>query len=626
MRKLFFVVAAINIVSHLQAQEDTLAKSLDEVVVTATRFPKKISETGKVISVISKKDLERAGGKDLSQILNEQAGLVVNGANSNPGKDKSVFLRGTRTSYTVVLINGVPISDPTGIGGAFDLRMLPVEQVERIEILKGAQSTLYGSDAIAGVINIITKKGEGKPANIYGGLSLGNYQTFKANAGLSGAMEGSSYNITFAHQNTNGVPEAKDTTGSNQFPKNGLISNAVSMDFDGKITTGLHIKPFFRYNYFSGTYSEGAFSPAQHRFRSSLLSGGSQAQYSFAQGSVTGIYSYDEVARTYISNYGTSVYDGSKKTAEVFGQYNFGKHIQGLAGFRYDRFMMKNPSPAVADTISSISSPYALLFLKDLKGFNLELGIRYNDHSQYGDNFTYSINPSWLVNENLKVFANYGTAFKAPAISELFGQYGANLNLKPEKSNTFEAGIQGSAFKNKFELRAVYFKRKIKDVITYDASFTYTNYDRQDDHGFELEPTIRINDDIMIRLFYAFVDGEVTTKLNGKDTSYFNLVRRPKHRMGANIGYQLNSNLFVSTNLGYAGKRDDLYFNPVTFNNDAVSLDSYTLWDAYAEYSLIKKKLNLFAEVNNILDTDYYEVYGFTTLGCNFTAGVRIKL
>lgn len=625
MKKMFLVVAAIIIVSQLQAQEDTLARSLNEVVVTATRFPKKISETGKVVTVISRQDIERAGGKDLSQILNEQAGLIINGSNSNPGKDKSVFLRGSKTAYTVILVNGIPVNDPTGIGGAFDLRMLPVEQVEKIEILKGAQSTLYGSDAVAGVINIITKKGDGKPANFYGGLSFGNYHTFKANAGLSGEMEGSSYNITFSHHDTKGVPEAKDTA-SGSFPKNGLVSNAVSMDLDGKISRGLHIKPFFRYTYFSGTYSDGAFSPAQNRFRSTLLSGGSQVQYTFARGSVTGLYSYDEVARTYVSSFGTSVYDGSKKTAEVFGHYNFGKHVQGLAGFRFDRFLMKEPSPTVADTTTSMSSPYVLLFLKDLNGFNLELGARYNDHSQYGDNLTYSINPSWLINRNLKVFANYGTAFKAPAISELFGQYGANRNLKPEKSNTFEAGMQASIFKDRLDLRAVYFKRKIKDVIVYDASFTYTNYDEQDDHGFEFEPTIYVNKDITVKLFYAFADGEVTTNINGKDTTYFNLIRRPKHSLGANIGYQVTPALFVSTHLRHIGKREDVFYNSTTFSNDAVKLDAYTLWDIYAEYSLAKKKLRIFAQTNNILDADYYEVYGFTTLGTNFTAGFRFKL
>lgn len=639
MKRKFFVVAAVIISSQLctafrgqaqlvplQREGDTTIKSLNEVVVTATRFPKKMSETGKVVTVISKKELDRAGGKDIAQILNEQAGLIVNGATSNPGKDKSVFLRGTKTSYTVILINGVPVNDPTGIGGAFDLRMLPIEQVERIEILKGAQSTLYGSDAIAGVINIITKKGEGKPASFYGGFSAGNYNTIKAHAGLNGELEGSSYNITFTHNETKGVPEAKDTNTIKTFPKNGFVGNAVSMDFDGKIAKGLHLKPFFRYSYFSGTYSDGAFAPAQNRFKSNLISGGSQAQYSFAKGSVTGLFSYDEVSRNYTSSFGNSPFEGNKKTAEVFSHYNFGEHFQALAGFRYDRFMMKDPSPSIADTTTHSSSPYLSLFLKDLGGFNLELGGRYNDHSQYGDNFIYTINPSYLINGKVKIFANYGTAFKAPAIAELFGQYGSNINLKPEKSNTLEGGVQASLFKNKLDIRAVYFKRIIKDVIVYDAAFTYTNYDKQNDHGFEIEPTLYINKDITIKLSYAFADGEVTTKIGGKDTTYFNLVRRPKHSIGANISYQLTPSLFVSTNIRSIGKRDDLFFNSITFKNDPVTLKAYTLWDVYAEYSVAKKKLKLFAQVNNILDADYYEVYGFTVLGANFTAGFRFKL
>lgn len=626
MKRKFFVVAAIITSSQLRAQEDTTIQSLNEVVVTATRFPKKLSETGKVVTVIGKKDLERSGGKDISQILNEQAGIIINGATSNPGKDKSVFLRGTKTSYTVVLINGIPINDPTGIGGAFDLRMLPVEQIERIEILKGAQSTLYGSDAIAGVINIITKKGEGKPANFYGGLSAGNYNTIKVHAGLNGQMEGSSYNITFTHNETSGVPEAKDTNAIRTFPKNGFVGNTVSMDFDGKIAKSLHLKPFFRYSYFSGTYSDGAFSPAQNRFKSTLLSGGSQAQYSFSNGSVTGLFSYDEVSRDYTSNFGNTPFEGSKKTAEIFGHYNFGEHFQALAGYRYAHFLMKNPSPGITDTATHSSSPYVSLFLKNLDGFNFELGGRYNDHSQYGGNFIFSINPSYLINERVKIFANYGTAFKAPAIGELFGQYGSNIDLKPEKSYTLEAGIQASLFNNKMDIRGVYFKREIKDVIVYDAAFTYTNYDKQNDHGFEIEPTVYLNKNITIKVSYAFVDGEVTANNGGKDTTFFNLIRRPKHSAGLNISYQATRSLFVSSNVRSIGKREDLFFNSATFKNDPVTLKAYALWDAYAEYSLAKKKFKIFAQLNNILDTEYYEVYGFTVLGTNFTAGFRFKL
>ena len=126
MKKQIFMLAAVVFSSQLQAQ-DSSVKSMNEVVITPTRFPKKVSETGKVVTVITKEQLERSAGKDLAQLLNEQAGLVINGAGSNPGKDKSVFLRGASTKYTVVLIDGIAITDPSGSGGAFDLRLLYID-------------------------------------------------------------------------------------------------------------------------------------------------------------------------------------------------------------------------------------------------------------------------------------------------------------------------------------------------------------------------------------------------------------------------------------------------------------------------------------------------------------------
>jgi Outer membrane cobalamin receptor protein len=172
--------------NQINAQQDSLKTTqLNEVVVTATKFPKSQSETGKVLTVIDQNQIRQSAGKDLAQLLNEQVGMVINGSNSNAGKDKAVYLRGASNAYTLILIDGVPMNDPSGInGGAFDVRLLPLDQIERIEILKGSQSTLYGSDAIAGVINIITRSAGDEKLQASGTLGYGSYNTFKANASV----------------------------------------------------------------------------------------------------------------------------------------------------------------------------------------------------------------------------------------------------------------------------------------------------------------------------------------------------------------------------------------------------------------------------------------------------------
>lgn len=625
MKKVILLVSALASTASLMAQQEPESQGLEKVTVTATRFPKKLSETGKVVNVITRADLERAGGKDLAQVLNEQAGLIINGSNSSAGKDRSVYLRGAANAYTVILINGVPVNDPTGVGGAYDLRMLPAESVERVEIVKGAQSTLYGTDAIAGVINIITRKGSGKAANLYGGVSYGRYNTLKANAGLSGSFNESSYNISFIHDETGGIAEARDTLGTQNFPRNGMLRNSLSVDIDGAVTGNFHVKPFFRYTYFKSSFANDAFAGGENRFMSELLSAGTQAQYSFDKGSVTGIFSFDDVKREYPDGFVKS-YEGSKKTAELFNRVDWHQHFQTLLGLRYDNITMKNPNPANFDTSIQMVSPYLSLFLKDWKGFNLELGGRLNNHSKYGNTFTYSVNPSYLINNQLKVFVNYGTAFRAPALSELYGSFGANPNLKPEESHTFEGGVQYTGSNDKLDVRVVAFRRNTKNIIAYQNQ-QYTNYNRQEDQGIEIEPTINITENIQLKLFYTFVEGKVTTPALTSDTTYNNLFKRPRHTFGINLGYQITPDFYVSTHFQNFGKRNDLYFEPVPpYGQLTVPLASYSLWDVYGEYAFLKSKLKVFAQVNNLLDADYYEVYGYSVLGRSLNAGIRFRL
>ncbi|MFN3840615.1 MAG: TonB-dependent receptor plug domain-containing protein [Cyclobacteriaceae bacterium] len=608
------------------AQQDSLsATNLREVVVTATKFPKNVSETGKVLNIIDEEQLSRSAGKDLPQLLNEQVGLVINGANSNPAKDKSVFLRGAAGKYTLVLVDGVPVNDPSGIDGAFDLRLLSIDQIERIEILKGSQSTLYGTDAIAGVINIITKKKSTKPVSGTGTVSYGSYNTFKGNAGVSGSTEKFDYNLGYTRFQTDGISEAKDPTGSTNFDKDGAEQNAMQLNLGYRPAEQFSVRPFLRYNDFKGEYDLGAFTddPDAH-YEATTLQYGVNTGYQFKQGTITLMYAYNKTERTFQDMFGGPYnYDGRFNHGEVYGKFNLSNQLQLLGGAAYQHFTMLATNTTVENPETSIISPYLSFFVTNLNGFSAEVGGRLNSHSVYGDNFTYSINPSFLINNRAKVFINYSTGFKVPTLSQLYGPFGANEDLKPEESTSIESGLQWMAEDGTLNARLTYFNRKIDNVIAYTTG--YVNWEKLDDQGVEVEAFYRLHK-LTFTGFYAYVDGEVTTPVSGgTETKPNDLLRRPKHSVGLNIGLQATEKLFTSLNFKTFGQRNDLFFDFNTFTSSPVVLEAYQLLDVYVEYALVNKRVKLFGDFRNLLDQDYYEVYGYSTQRFNAIVGLRAQ-
>ncbi len=181
-------------------------------------------------------------------------------------------------------------------------------------------------------------------------------------------------------------------------------------------------------------------------------------------------------------------------------------------------------------------------------GFNLELGGRLNIHSEYGSYFVFNINPSYLVNKQIKIFANLSSAYRTPSLYQLFSEYG-NKDLDPEAAITGEAGVQYFSTDNKFTGRAVAFTRKVNDVIFFfynpvTFSSQYINQDKQKDYGFELEASYKVANTTTIKAFYTYTTGEITTQQAGKDTTYDNLLRRPKSSIGINLASQVSKNFF----------------------------------------------------------------------------------
>ncbi len=612
--------------NQTSAQQDSLTlRQLREVVVTATKFPKNQSETGKVLTIIDVDQIKQNGGKDLAQLLNEQVGLVVNGSNSNSGKDKSVYLRGAKNEYTLILLDGVPLTDPSGVaGGAYDLRMISLDQVERIEILKGSQSTLYGSDAVAGVINIITKQGGDKPFQAGGMLGYGSYNTFRGNAVVHGSAKMVDYNIGYSRMTTDGLSEAKET-GVGDYDKDGASQHAFQANFGINPSEKISIKPFVRYSTFNGEYDGGAFTDdLLNTYDAKLLNVGAQAKYTVNKGSVNLLYSYDKTDRVFDGTYGKNEYTGLFNQTEIFLNYAWSDKIQMLTGIARQDLKMLDETSTEKDPSIILTSPYVSLF-GHAGNFSVELGGRYNHHTKFGNNATYSFNPSYRLSNGVKLFANLSTGFKAPSLYQLYGQYGANPDLKPERSESLEGSVQWISLNQKIELRAVAFKRKINDVIVYQYPTNF-NLNKQNDHGIELESSITLTSKIKARLFYSWVTGKVTAKSPlGDDTTYNNLIRRPAHSAGMNLRYQVNKRFFTSVNVNMFGQRDDLYFDLTTFTNQSASLKPYALLDVYSEYH-VGDHLIVFAEGRNLLNTDYEEVYGYSTFGINVTTGIKFKL
>jgi vitamin B12 transporter len=566
-------------------------RDLDEVVIMATKNDQKQSQTGKVVTVITREQLDRSSGKTLPELLSEQAGIIVGGATSNQGLNKALFIRGAGSAYAVVLIDGIVAGNPSGAGSAFDLRMFGIDQIDHIEILKGGQSTIYGSDAVAGVINIITKKGTNGGNRVFGTASAGSYHTYKGTIGINSQVDDFSYNIGYTQGKTAGISEAANPMGNTDaFDKDGNKTAAVNANFSLQATKQFSISPFLRYFY--GHYDFDANA-----------------------GKINLNYSYENTFNDSQNQYGASLSQGKMNVVDLFYNQSLGSNLTLLVGV--DNRVTSLQGSYAART--NLFSTYSSLFLHDLGIFNLEVGGRYNKHEQYGENYTYSITPSINLIKEVKIFGTISTNFKAPTLDMLFGLYGANLTLTPERSKNYEAGVNVSLAEDKFSVRLAGFKRDLTNAIVY-GNVGYVNQLSQQAKGFELEPAVKFNR-VNVKAFYAYVTGTEFNFVN--NATEHTLFRRPKHTLGVNAGFQATKNLYVSSNFKYLGKRSDGDFDFT--NPHVVSLPAFKVVDVYGEYAFAKGSLKVFADLKNILNESYTEYYGYNSMGFNMNAGVNFN-
>ncbi len=489
-RHLTFFCTLVCLYPCLLSAQDSSFRQLDEVVVTANKFPQKQNTTGKVIAVIDQETIAGSAGKTLPQLLNEQAGVVVGGALNNLGSVQSVYVRGAASGRTLILLDGIPVNDPSMIGNEFDLNLFALQNIERIEICKGAQSTLYGSDAVAGVINLITRKSNvDKPLKASATLSAGNYNTWKGNAQLWGKKGKLSYAARYATLYSDGFSSAADT-GNQHFDKDGYRNNVWSGNIGWQATKQLTLTTFVQHSRYKTEVDAGAFTDDKDFTirNSSLLTG---AGFSYQHNALTlrGNYQYNELNRYYLNDsfdvptyvvFDRTDYYSKTHFAELYASETLGNGFTLLQGGDYRMGSMHSLGYSTSffapdyyafttsfpDTSVSQASLYASLLYKSKQDrFHAELGGRLNVHSQYGSNVTYTFNPSLAVTEQVRLFGSVATGYKAPTLYQLYSPYG-NADLQPETSVNYEAGVQWQP--KTVTARLVYFYRNIRSGLDFD--------------------------------------------------------------------------------------------------------------------------------------------------------------
>ena len=639
-KKNFLIFAAAVASCHsLRAQKDSSVKELDQVVVTASKYPLKQNQTGKVVIVLTKEELEKSTGKTLGQVLNEQAGIIVGGAYNNMGTNQDIYMRGAASGRALVTIDGVPVSDPSMISNEFDINLIPVDNIERLEICKGAQSTLYGSDAIAGVINIITiNPGIEKLFNAKLTAVGGNKGTFKTNAQLYGKKKGLIYMLRYSKLGTNGFPSAYDSTGKNHFSNDSYMGDVLASNISWNANGQLSLKGFVQYSRYKTDLPQGAFSDAKdYTMTSKNLMLGGGFIYKLPSVTINGNYLYNTATRLNLQdssqqpNYLNDKFFGKTQFAEIFANINLGYGFILLNGADYRNASMNEQYLSVSsfgpfsshfnDTSLSQTSMYSSLFYSGKSGLHVELGGRLNTHSRYGSNYTYTFNPFFLFSKNLKLYASIASGFKAPSLYQLYSAYG-DPTLQPEKSVNYEGGIQYS--KEEISTRITYYYRNITDGLDFNYnSFKYFNFNAENAQGIEWENKIQISKLLSLTANYTWlkVKQHSQSRVSFNDTSYNYALRQPEHTVNASLGIQPAKKFYAGISGHFESRRYDIG----GYQLPDVLLNSFFILNAYAEYKPTKM-VKLFVDAKNLTDKKFFTIYGYNSIPFLIMGGLTLDL
>lgn len=585
--------------------------TLPGVVVTASPWAEPEETVTQDLRVITREEIEAKGAAFVTDLLRGQPGLHL-AQSGGSGKNTSIFLRGGSSAQVLVLIDGVKINSPST--GSVDISGIAASDIERIEIIKGPQSTLYGSEAMAGVINIITRQGADQP-KVSLTTEAGSYRTVKNTATFAGATDLWNYRLTADRFDSDGISVAKSGSERDGYQKSAVSSrirltpteqaelglnlrysrdrselDGSDYDFTNNTSTPVDDPNYLqkRDNYLISV--DGKINPTEHYEQSLTLS-------------LAGERYRAKDADTLWNNY---KYDTDTRIADWRHTFDFAPATV-TAGFNFRR-----EAADVEESFDESTDNRAAYLNGKLRFFDdsliLDGGIRHDSHETFGDHTTYRAGFLYRVKSwGTRFKGNYGTGFRAPSLNDLYFPFWGNENLEPEKSRSFDAGIEQELFDGRLVLGAGWFRQRYHNLIQGNTlTFTADNIGRARSEGWEFEATLTPTDNLTLNAAFSTMD-PVNLETDRR------LALRPKKTANASAEYRIAAFL-IGADYRYVGDRFD--------ESAKERLSSYSLVDLRLSYDL-NPTVTLFARVNNLLDKDHQEVAGYETPDAAVYAGIR---
>ncbi len=593
------VLSAAAATTAQNTNETTTAQNT--IVISATRIETSVEQLAGTANIITAENLENSKKTSVTEVLRTVPGISIS-RTGGPGQSSSIYLRGAKPQHTLILIDGVRMNGQLDLSG-YDLTHLQTFDIERIEVLKGPQSTLYGSDAMAGVINIITKKGNGKPTPYYE-LEGGSYGTWRAATGISGGDDQVNYTASLSHFDRQGESAKADNT-----EKDGTVNDTASARIGVTPSDSSSLDFTVRYVNATSDYDDGYFENEQLVTRASarslllddLLETQVGVSYLILDSETFSAFPGSFNSDTLSADWQNTIYLHENHTV--------------LAGIDWHRDWYEfSDGTGDLDNLGLFAT-YQII---PLRNGVATIGIRNDEHSEFGNKTTYQASTAYRITPTrTKLKASWGTGFKAPTSFQLYSSYG-DPALQPETSTGWEAGFEQQILTNRLEVGAVYFNNVYEDLIDYNfATFTYGNISMAESVGVEVYTSAKLLENLNLRIGYTYLDND------DKSTDAGFEIRRPQHKVDLDLNYAATEKLNLNLNASYSGSRDDLDFS--TYPSTLITLDPYTLVNLAVRYQATQN-VQLYGRIDNLLNEDYQTANGYNQDNIAAYAGVKVTL